>query len=322
MRDHGHKTVALSRVWSSSINAKSYQQKLTRSFGAACFFCFVVVVGMSAAYAQSDDFMNRLGRLENEMDTLNRAVYKGEKPPPSLYTGNAASGSEVRLQQLETQIRDLTGKIEQQSYDMQQLGSRLNEVEAAQRGTRVGKAPSAIDGNKALYNRQNNTALPAQGTDTGNIDYGYRPPETSQDPSLGMKTATPAPSNNAAGQYEQAFSYLKSGDYGAAEKGFDRFLKQYPDHALSANAIYWLGETHYVRNDYAKAAQVFAKAYQKYPGGPKGADNLLKLGMSLGGMGKTKDACVALGQLKTEYPKGPTPVLRRAQQESDKLNCR
>lgn len=255
--------------------------------------------------------MNRLNRVENEIDTLNRAVYKGEKPPPSLHAeaSSSESGVEVRLQELEMQLRDMTGKLEQQSYDMQNLQSRLNDLEAAQRSQAQEDRPaSPLEKDSALYQPDRASALPAQ--------------EVDQEGSLGMRTATPAPSNSAAGQYEQAFSYLKSGDYGAAEKGFEVFLEKYPDHALSANATYWLGETYYVRNEYAKAAQVFAQAYQKYPGGPKGADNLLKLGMSLGGMGKTKDACIALGQLQTEYPKGPTPVLRRAQQESDKLNCR
>ncbi|MCB1530531.1 MAG: tol-pal system protein YbgF [Rhodospirillales bacterium] len=256
--------------------------------------------------------MNRLNRVENEIDTLNRAVYKGEMPPPGIRSeaGSSESGVEVRLQELEMQLRDMTGKIEQQSYDLQNLQSRLNDLEAAQRyqAQEDRSSFSPLERDTTSYNKPDSAGdLPAQEMDRG---------------AVGMKTARPVPADSAAGQYEQAFSYLKSGDYGAAEKGFEVFLEKYPDHALSANAIYWLGETYYVRNEYEKAAKVFAQAYQKYPGGPKGADNLLKLGMSLGGMGKTKDACIALGQLQTEYPKGPTPVLRRAQQESDKLDCR
>ncbi len=53
----------------------------------------------------------------------------------------------------------------------------------------------------------------------------------------------------------------------------------------------------------------------------KAPDNLLKLAMALAGQGKTKDACVALGQLKKEYPAGAAPVLTRGDQEIERLNC-
>ena len=90
---------------------------------------------------------------------------------------------------------------------------------------------------------------------------------------------------------------------------------------MAPNALYWLGETFYVRKDYDKAARAFAEAYQKYPNGPKGADNLLKLGMSLAGKGEKDSACVALAQLRKEYPKGPEPVLKRGESEMATLGC-
>ena len=58
--------------------------------------------------------------------------------------------------------------------------------------------------------------------------------------------------------------------------------QRYPNDPLAGNAQYWLGETYYVRKDYKNAAAAFAEGYQKYPKGPKAADDLLKLGMSLG----------------------------------------
>ncbi len=44
--------------------------------------------------------------------------------------------------------------------------------------------------------------------------------------------------------YEQAYGYLLQKDYGAAETGFDDFLKRHPNHQLAGNAQYWLGESH------------------------------------------------------------------------------
>ena len=289
----------------------------------------------SPLFAQSNDVLNRISRLENEIDTLNRAVYRGEKPPaPPPYVSASgkmdAGGMEVRLQQLESQIRDLTGRIEQQGFEIEQVNQRLDKMEMmASRPPDIGaaQAPMPTQQTPPPIVSPQSTALPQ--IDNPSIDYGYKDssagtPSPQDQPGITsmLKTATPQKSNDAAGLYEQAFAALKTGDYETAEKGFDDFIKTYPDHALTANAVYWLGETYYVRQKYDQAAKIFAEAYQKTPGGPKAPDNLLKLGMSLAGMGKTKEACVVLGQLKREYPNGPGPILQRGEQEWDSLDCR
>ena len=121
--------------------------------------------------------------------------------------------------------------------------------------------------------------------------------------------------------YDHAYTMLRERRYDEAEKAFKDFLDRYPGHNLAANAKYWLGETYYVRGDFEHAARVFAEGYQQYPKGPKGPDNLLKLGMSLAGLGKKNDACLTYSQLKKEYPSGSQPILLRAAQEKDRLGC-
>ncbi len=76
-----------------------------------------------------------------------------------------------------------------------------------------------------------------------------------------------------------------------------------------------------MRNDYEHAARIFAEAYQKYPKGAKGPDNLLKLALSLAGLGKKDDACLTLKQLKKQYSSGSVPVLALADKEARKLDC-
>jgi TolA-binding protein len=90
---------------------------------------------------------------------------------------------------------------------------------------------------------------------------------------------------------------------------------------LSANAKYWLGESWYVRNNFERAARIFAESYQQAPKGPKGPDNLLKLALSLNGMGKKEEACLTLGQLKKEYGASTSPILARAAQEGGRIGC-
>ena len=295
-----------------------------------CTFASVAIVTLlplsSSAHAQSNDVLNRLKRIETDMDTLNRAVYKGEKPPALASDSAATANIEVRLNQIENDLRNLTGKVEQQSYDNQQLTQkldaltqdsqmRLDAIEAQLRGTPPQpqmQPPMAPQGTLA----PNDLSPPT---------LGDHPEVLQPDPALAASpdvTGNETGSVDAASLYEQGFGEIKREDYAAAEKTFAAFMKQYPTHALAPNALYWLGETHYVRKQYDQAARVFAEAYQKFPGGPKGADNLLKLGMSLAGKGEKANACIALGQLKKEYPKGPDPVLRKGDSEMAALGCK
>jgi tol-pal system protein YbgF len=280
-----------------------------------------------AAQAQSKDVTNRLNRLENEIQTLNRAVYKGEKPPVGAIVSPADDANLDRLSRLESELRDLTGKVEQQAYDNQQLQIRIDALEQDSR-MRLDSLEAQM--RNAPASQAQPVPVPPQ---SGNFpvtvgeDASALPAPTPITPAA---TASSAPaavndggqfSEDAAALYEQGFGEIKRQEYDAAEKTFTAFTRQFPDHALAPNALYWLGETHYVRKQYDKASRVFAESFQKYPNGPKGADNLLKLGMSLAGAGKKNDACIALKELKRKYPEGPAPVLTKGDQEIAALGC-
>lgn len=283
--------------------------------------CLCVLAGVSlvalmpvTTYAQSD-VQSRLKRLENDVDTLNRAVYKGETPPPvSQGARDATANNEVRLGQLESEIRTLTGKVEEQTYQNQQLQQRLDaleqearmRIEALEKGSATSGAAPATTGEIAPNASSTRTA--------DGVPKALLPDES-------VASDTTQKTLDAASLYEQGFTEIKAGNYDAAEKTFTAFKKQYPDHALMPNAMYWLGETYYARKNYDKASRTFAESYQKYPKGPKGADNLLKLGLSLAAKGEKPNACIALGQLQKEYPDGPAPVLKRGNDERATLGC-
>lgn len=127
---------------------------------------------------------------------------------------------------------------------------------------------------------------------------------------------------NPAEDYQAAYRLLQRGDYAAAETALQDFLVAHGDHALASNALYWLGETYYVRGRYEDAAAAFASGYQRFPEGAKAVDNLLKLGMSLARLDRRDDACVALTRIDTEFPDGPIAIQRRAESEAERLGCR
>ena len=159
---------------------------------------------------------------------------------------------------------------------------------------------------------------------TGSAPYTANPKTGGHLGTLSQSAAgvyTPPSSNDPAAVYETAFALVKDGSYAQAEIGLTDFLTRFPEHTLAPNARYWLGETYYVRKDYPQAIRVFADAYKQAPKGPKGPDNLLKLGLSLAGAGNTKDACIALTQLQTEYGGTANPVIDRAGKEMTTIGC-
>ncbi len=307
-----------------------------------------VAVAPTPALAQQtqaesmQSLMNRLQRVERELQTLQVQVYRGD-------TGGAAASGvagqampadvagrlQVRIGELERLVQDLTGKVEEALYQAQQVNTRLDTVAAdidyrlsALEGKPQGAgASSAYSSGAASGNR-----APAPTTGGFTPQAGTLGTVTTQQPpssgggSAAGSRSTAAPSGTLPNapepeQYNYAFSMLRGGDFAGAESAFTAFLQAHPKSNLAGNAQYWLGETHYVRGDYEQAAVAFMHGYQSYPDSTKGPDNLLKLGLSMANLGKTKEACAAFGRLGGQYPRAADAIKRRATTEMSRLGC-
>src|SRR5262249_1048558 len=150
---------------------------------------------------------------------------------------------------------------------------------------------------------------------------GRQPPPEEPPPPQTAAAGAALPPGNAQDQYNYAMGLLTQANYPAAEQAMRAFVQRYPKDALAGNAQYWLGETFYVRKDYNNAASTFAEGYRKYPQSGKGADNLLKLGMSLANIGQKKEACLTFNQLHHDFPQASANIKERATQEKQHLGC-
>lgn len=265
---------------------------------------------------------SRLSQIENQIQTLSRSVYRGEKAPAGAASSGAdnsgaISNFEVRLSQIENQIREMNGRVEQLGHETQQTKDRLEKMAAdyemrfqQQSGGAVGPStppqPSPYSGSTSGSTAEL----------TGDLYAG-----NSQPPKI-LGTLSSSGADPANVLYESAFADVRAAKYDAAETKFKDFMAKYPTHALAANAQYWLAETYYVRGDYNQAAKFFAQGYQDFPQGQKAADSLLKLGLSLGKIGKKDDACLSFQQLKKQFPGDQSTVGARAQQEMKQLGCK
>jgi tol-pal system protein YbgF len=252
--------------------------------------------------------------------------------------------TEQRLDALSDQMRQLTGRIEELNNQVTQLKVQLerqasdNEVRFQQLqggGGALNTAPSPGRPGSATAELppqpkppQGAGADPSQpASRSGNLGTLVTPGSSrqpQQDESSQQQTAAAGgalPSGNAQDQYNYAMGLLTQANYPAAEQAMRAFVQRYPKDPLAGNAQYWLGETFYVRKDYANAATAFAQGYEKYPKGPKAADDLLKLGMSLTALNQKADACKSYTRLQHDFPSPPQSIKERLTAERQRAGC-
>lgn len=300
--------------------------RLTR-FALPALLALTLLPG--AAFAQNNDMRavsQRLSQMERQISQMSRDVYKGGGAadqggiiPSSSSDSNSglAAAMDSRLSALEGEIRRINNRLDEQEYANNQMKSQF-ELFKGDLEVRL----NDMSGQSAAAATPPRTAAAA---DTTPLSPSNPPPAnaaTTATTSTGETAATGALNyDSPATLYDQAFQALREQNYPQAETGFNEFLKRYPKDQLAGNAKYWLGETYYVRGDYTRAARVFAEGYQTYPKSSKGADNLLKLGLSLSQLNKKQEACVTFTQLQKDYKNAAAVIKQRAEAEKQKLAC-
>lgn len=268
------------------------------------------VLNAQASNADIDDLRFRLRRLERNFNAL-----KGGDPdvPSSL-----AARFQNRLNEMERTIQTLTGKVEDLIYRFESLEKERRAFEADTE-YRIGllEKRAGIKGGAGRAQQ-----APRNGTDAG---AGAERQSAGRE-SGRQKAAAPGssllPPGTEKEQYRFAIGQLRQARYDEAAAAFREFLKSHPDGQFAGNAYYWLGETYYAQQNFRLAAIHFADGFKKFPKHPKAPDNLLKLGMSMAHLKKTKEACASWAELKRRYPSAPGYVKRKAARERKKLGCR
>lgn len=99
-------------------------------------------VALPAARAQDAQTLDRINRLENDLRTLQRQVYRGGTPPASSggavssapLTDTGGDGASIanrlnaRIDDLENQIRQLTGRFEEVEFTASQANRRMDKL--------------------------------------------------------------------------------------------------------------------------------------------------------------------------------------------------
>lgn len=125
------------------------------------------------------------------------------------------------------------------------------------------------------------------------------------------------PPRDAAGnavltEYETAMALYKAGEIGGAERAFDIFARDHAKHDYADNALYWKGEAAYDQGHFDDALAAFTAVVERYGGGNKAADALLKIGLCYGKLGDDANARDVLVGLVDAYPDTRASDIARA----------
>jgi len=202
---------------------------------------------------------------------------------------------------------ELVNQISQLRSEVQELRGQLEQLQEQQEQAKQSQRAQYLDLSGRLDRLENGSTAPA-----GTVAV---PPPVSTSATATAPTAA-ADGSGLAGKDEQtaygyAFDALKSGDYVESARRLRDFLAAFPGGQLAPNALYWLGESYYVTQNYAMAGDQFRALLDRYPSHDKAPGALLKLGLTQYGQKQYPQAEATLRQVLQRYP--GTDVARTAQ---------
>lgn len=270
-----------------------------------------LLIAAAPSFAQTGRIESELAQLREDITFLQRQVYRDNNDSSLNLTGS--KNVSVQVGQLDELVRQVIGRTDELEHRIKKLNERLDVMNKdidVRFKLLEGKPISGGAGVK----QENKTKFSAP--------VAKDAPKSLVGDSVKEDELKPLKGFDVKEIYQEGLEALKANNSEQAEERFSTILTRFPDDKLAGNAQYWLGEVYYGRKDFAKSAVAFAKGYEKYKSGPKGADSLLKLGMSMRELKKNQEACVAFTNLAKEFPKAEESLKNRAKAEAVKLKCK
>jgi tol-pal system protein YbgF len=236
-----------------------------------------------------------------------------------------------RLEQLQAEVQQLTGKVDEQAYRIDELkkhqstmysdfDERLQAIENKASGTDQPVAENPADSGgvepqggespaPALESAPVNQPVPADKSVSVNesAPKDESAPLDKQTPKL--KPEAVQVSGAEKEEYQQAYNALRNGHTNQSIEQFNAYLGKYPTGIYANNAQYWLGEAYRVNKDNDAARKAFNDVIEKYPNGAKVPDAILKLGYIEVEQKNLAKAREYLTRVTVEYPNTPAALL-------------
>lgn len=218
----------------------------------------------------------------------NNPGYQGGANPAQQFAAPADNAIyEVlgRLEQLQSEVQQLRGVVEEQSQTIADLerkqGNMYSDLDGRLQAltTSGGQAQPATATAAQNVQPQASTVAPAVPASSAIQAAAATPQPAAAAPAPEVKpAATPVAQGSEKERYQAAYDTLRNGHNAQAVQMFEALLADFPAGEFADNAQYWLAEAYKINREFDKARAAFGKVVSQYPNSSKVPDALLKLG--------------------------------------------
>ncbi|WP_337270353.1 tol-pal system protein YbgF [Oryzifoliimicrobium ureilyticus] len=268
-----------------------------KKFVVAGMVCLAAIAGTGSAASATTLFGWHLGERQ-----------AAQPPAPQAPIVNVQSGgTEMRVQQLEEQMRQLNGRIEEMSYQLLQMQETLRKnqednefrFQSLEKG---GAAPASAPAGNTKPMKKSEAVPPAGGAGGGASGGDDVAGVINQTDDLGQGAASDAPSVGqpprqlGSIQFDQKGNPVGGGVNPQASVGsgpppnVDKSPSSQTASLGSENDQYKAAYNHVIAGDYPLAEREFTQYIQQYPSGAKAAEANYWLGEALYSQGKYNEA--------------------------------
>ena len=276
----------------------------------------ILIAGvLFAAPVAAQDRAQTLADIRQELSVLYVEMQRMKRELSTTGgAGNNLSGTNAldRLNAMESELSRLTAATEQLTNRVDQVvrdgTNRIGDLEF-----RLCELENGCDiGSLGETTTLGGGALPAAnaaptGTPASTEPIGSGDIVTSMVDTGGMELAFAEKED-----FDRAKASYDSGDYEGAANQLQRFTDTYQGGPLTGLAHLMRGEALSKLGKTSSAARAYLESYSGTPNGPTAPTALLKLGVSLDGLGQRSEACITLGEVSSRFPSSDASIEAQA----------
>ncbi|MCV6594836.1 MAG: tol-pal system protein YbgF [Silicimonas sp.] len=278
----------------------------------------LIAFTLLAGPAWAQDRAETLADIRQELTVLHVEMQKLKR---ELSTTGAAGGALAgtnaldRLNAMERQLASLTAANEQLTNRVDSVvrdgTNRIGDLEFRLCELEEGCDIGALGETTTLGGGALPTATPVAVAPATEAPIGAGDVATGMLDTGGMELAVAE-----KGDFDRAKAAYDAGDYQAAADQLQRFTDTYQGGPLTGLAHLMRGEALSKLGRTSSAARAYLESYSGTPNGPTAPTALLKLGVSLNGLGQSSEACITLGEVSSRFPSSEASIEAQAARAS------
>ena len=218
----------------------------------------------------------------------------------------------LRLESLQTEIQNLRGLVEEQSYQIRRLQteSRDRYLDTDSRLTELfsfhnGQQPPSNAATPSVLNNNGQSPVAA-----GNAAATAVPQPMTAGAGI-VSTNLSAVSTPRSEQELYRFALnqlLEEENFQESVKLFQQYIDVYPQGRYLTNSLYWQGAALHLLENYTQSISVLQRLLDEYPQDPKAATAMLRLGTVYNEMGNTQRAVDLWRRISQVYPNSTSEI--------------